>query len=479
MSKQQLFYKPNDGWAGDFIPFFHKGGFWLYYLHDFIDKGKHGKGTPWYLISTDDFCNFTEYGEVIPRGTVDKQDMYVFTGSVLEADGKFHIFYTGHNTTSEFQEQGKPRQGIMHAVSKDLIQWSKVSGEIMLSPGGIYERDDWRDPFVFWNEKAKEYWMLITARLAKYPSRRSGCIALYTSPDLKNWDLQDPFWRPNLYNTHECPDLFRMGDWWYLVYSAVSERLVTHYRMSKSLQGPWTAPENDTFDSRNYYAAKTASDGKRRYTFGWNARREEGKDSGSWQWGGSLVVHELVQNTDGSLGVKCPQVITGKFTKSVKLELTKVIGKCDFNGNKAKIDVLTSYGCVGAGSFSDCCRLEADLTFSEYTRGCGIVFCADDDYEEGYYARLEPGRNRLVFDSYRSSLAPVVELERPLELVAGQMVKMIIMLQDDSVVIYVNDEIALSARMYERSNKNWGVFVSEGKACFKLACKQAPDLAME
>jgi hypothetical protein len=68
-----------------------------------------------------------------------------------------------------------------------------------------------------------------------------------------------PFWSPGLYYTHECPDLFKMGDWWYLVYSTFTERSVTHYRMSRSLHGPWQAPENDTFDGRAYYATKSAA----------------------------------------------------------------------------------------------------------------------------------------------------------------------------------------------------------------------------
>ena len=41
--------------------------------------------------------------------------------------------------------------------------------------------------------------------------------------DLKSWEVREPFWTPGLYFTHECPDLFRMGDWWYLVFSKFSE----------------------------------------------------------------------------------------------------------------------------------------------------------------------------------------------------------------------------------------------------------------
>ena len=60
------------------------------------------------------------------------------------------------------------------------------------------------------------------------------------------------------------------------------------------------APENDTFDNRAFYAAKTASDGRRRFVFGWNPTRAESRDFQPWHWGGNLVVHEVVQEADGT-----------------------------------------------------------------------------------------------------------------------------------------------------------------------------------
>ena len=93
----RLFYKPKGAAAADFIPFHHDGKFRLFYLHDWRDPAKHGEGTPWYLIETDDFVRFEERGEVIARGAPDEPDLFIFTGSVIRALGRFHIFYTAHN----------------------------------------------------------------------------------------------------------------------------------------------------------------------------------------------------------------------------------------------------------------------------------------------------------------------------------------------------------------------------------------------
>ena len=84
--------------------------------------------------------------------------------------------------------------------------------------------------------------------------------------------------------------------------------------MSKTLEGPWLAPTNDSFDGRAYYAAKTFSDGEKRYIFGWNPTKEGNRDEGKWQWGGNLVVHEIIQQPDGSLSVKIPDTIDKKFS---------------------------------------------------------------------------------------------------------------------------------------------------------------------
>ncbi|MFC6648587.1 hypothetical protein [Paenibacillus rhizoplanae] len=89
MSK--LFYKPEDGWLADVIPFYEDGEFKLLYLKDWRDREGHGEGTPWFLLGTRDFIHYKEYGEVLPRGAVSEQDLYIYTGCVLKKDGLYHI----------------------------------------------------------------------------------------------------------------------------------------------------------------------------------------------------------------------------------------------------------------------------------------------------------------------------------------------------------------------------------------------------
>jgi beta-fructofuranosidase len=467
-NKRDFFYKPIDAWAADFIPLYDKGEFQLFYLLDWRDKEKHGEGTPWYRISTKDFVNFTEWGEMLPRGTEKDQDLYVFTGSAITANGQYHIFYTGHNP--HLRQQGKPEQGVMHAVSDDMLHWKKIPEHTFFAPADKYEPHDWRDAFVFWNEEKKEYNMLLAARLKQGIPRRRGLTALCASRDLSKWEVRDPFYAPDLYYTHECPDLFKMGDWWYLLFSEFTDLVRTRYRMSRALSGPWLIPERDDFDGHAFYAAKTASDGNRRFIFGWNPTRKDSKDNGTWDWGGNLVVHEINQEKNGELAVRVPQTVSNAFASSMKYSFVAGVGNFHANDGEVSIEASGTFGAALGGKMPGICKINTTIQFDKNTRECGLMLRCSDDLDKAYYIRLEPPNNRLVFDMWprnRAEVTRMVELDRPIELASGTPVSLQVFIEGNKGVVYMNNTIAMNFRAYDLSEGNWGVFASQGSATFK------------
>ena len=461
----KLFYKPDDGWAADFIPFFWQGEYHLFYLKDYRNREKHGEGTPWFHLGTRDMVNFTEYGEALPRGAMDEHDLYVFTGCALEADGLFHIFYTGHN--HHLTEKGKPLQVVLHATSSDLVTWTKDRDFIFKSDEKLHERDDWRDPFVFRNEEAGEWWMVLAARLREGPPQRRGCTALCASRDLVKWEIREPLWAPGLYYTHECPDMFRMGEWWYLLFSTFSSEMVTHYRMSRSLTGPWLSPPNDSFDTRAFYAAKTASDGDRRFIFGWNPSRDGETDTGGWQWGGNLVVHEIVQQRDGSLAVQVPPEVDAQFERVPAMDPQPHMGTWEFDGDKVLADAWDGFAWCSLNRVPAQYRLKLDATMAQGAHSCGVLLNADENLERYYQVRLEPARGRVVFDRCPRPGDQPFMLERPVAIKAGVPVEVEIFVEDSIVEAYVNGTVALSARGYNhRGGGLAGLFVNQGKVKF-------------
>ena len=459
-----IFYCPPTGVAADFIPFYWQGEYHVFCLRDYRNAEIHGEGTPWFHLSTRDFVNFTDHGEAIPRGAVGAQDQWIFTGSVFESAGVFHIFYTGHNHNLK----DRPIEGVMHATSSDLKTWTKDPDFFLRAPKE-YEPNDWRDPFIFQDARSGAFQMLLAARHTTGPSRNRGCTALLSSPDLKNWTVEAPFWSPSAYFTHECPDLFKMGDWNYLVFSEFSEGCLTRYRMSRTVDGPWRTPPGadggESFDGRAYYAAKTASDGHRRYAFGWLPTRHGEKDDGHFQWGGNLVVHEIIQQNDGVLTVRVPHEILASFSKDTPLTPTPKLGEWRTDG--------ASVSCSSAGRQSICllgampaeCLIETTLNVDSVSRA-GVLLRVDGNADKYYQLRIEPARQRVVIDRWPRPGDQPFMLERPVALRRGEPVNLKIIASGTCLVAYINDRVALSCRMYDHISGEWGVFAEDGDAQF-------------
>jgi beta-fructofuranosidase len=468
----KVFYIPSDGLVGDVIPFRHGGEFWLYYLLD-----RHaGEGTPWQLVRTRDFVSYDDAGTGLANGDAAADDFNAYTGSVVLADGVHHVFYTGQNPKIVDETTGVPLQVVMHAVSHDdMTTWVKQPQDTFAAPGDRYDRADWRDPFVFRPEPDGPWRMLLAARHLTGPDRRRGLIAQCTSWDLVTWEVVEPFWDPRLYVTHECPEVFRMGDWWYLVYSEFSERFTTRYRMSRSPLGPWQVPTtDDSLDGRAFYAAKTAAaeDG-RRFAIGWIPTKVGDTDDGAWEWAGAMAVHELVPRSDGTLDVRLPDTVRTSFTEAHPLTFAPVLGAWDRLG----ADVPDGHASAVAGPLPDTFLLTVDVEIGDATGAVGVVLRSSDDGDEGYAVRLEPRAGRLTFDRWPRAVTgdaqwqisgdvpQVLELERAADLAPGPH-RLEVLVDGSAFTAYLDGRVAMSGRMYDRRDGGLGLFVTEGRATF-------------
>ena len=468
---KNIFYKPKDGWVGDTIPFAHDGKFYIYYLHD-ERKGntqdEYGYRTSWNLLITEDGVNVKDCKVVLPVGEYDDADYACYTGSVIEGnDGNFHMFYTAQNNYNpKYHRDGKPLQYVAHAISTDLINWEKLPELTFGADERIYEPFDWRDPFVFYNEEEKCFDMLLAARLRGASEKNGGCVGLCRSYDLLHWEAKEPFYNPETYMTHECPDLFKLGNKWYLVYSTFSEKFVTHYRMSDKLSGPWTSPIEDTFDARAFYAAKTAQVGDKRMAFAWVPTKRGESDFGQYEWGGNFIAHEINQTTDNKLTVKPAEGLINMFNKEFVNEKLNKVEIENYEGEKSYV----------IDGMKDTCMIEAVIEFSEGVRSFGIGLRQDSALANGYYLRFEPFYNRIVADMWPRRIRGVnqwyvdgdkpfmVELERPFDYKSLKDNKVHIRVVADGSIIclYVNDITALTMRAYNLNRTNWGFFVKDG-----------------
>lgn len=465
-----MFYRSEGRSAcADVIPYYENGTYYLFYLRDLREPERMGEGCPWCLLTTKDFVHYLEHDEVLPRGPVGSQDRWVFTGSCIKANDEYYIFYTGHN--HHLAEQGKPTQKLLLAKSKDLLHWAKDPSFALEAPEWL-EMHDYRDPYVYYDEKDQIYRMLIMGRLkTEAPENTKGMTLMLTSSDLHNWDLhREPFYAPQAYYAHECPDLFKMGEWWYLVFSEFPDKCSTTYRMAKDPAGPWKTPKINTFDAHAFYAAKSASDGERRIMFGWNCTKEGARDDGTWQWGGNIIPHELVQDEDGTLYVRCPQEILDSYNVPATFNGGKQWNQVTALENGYSVGSNEGKSIVLLGDLPDKCLFETDFTVEDEIGDFGIMLRADELANQFYAIKFEPMYNRLALDRIPRKDPTVhfqADTERYCPIVPGQRNKLRVIIEESVLEVYVNDRVAMSARMYDYPKGKVGFYSHNTKAVFE------------
>jgi beta-fructofuranosidase len=459
-------FRPPGGYVGDLIPFERGGRMWLFYLLD--ERGDPPTGMPWALTSTDDFVNYTDHGVVLPSGGTDAADYNCYTGCVIDDGHQLHLFYTGHNPAC--RTTAGDIQVVCHATSDgDLTQWRKHPEHTFGAPTG-YLPEDWRDPYVYRVTPDEPWQLILAARHTEGPDRRRGVVARLTSTDLVTWHPTTPLWDPHRFITQECPEVFQWGDWWYLVYSEFSDAFQTRYRIARGPEGPWLAPGRDSVDGRARYASKSVARNGRRFFFGWIATREGDHDDGAWEWAGELAVLEATQETDGTLGFGLPPELAATFAQSEAVQLVPVDGAATDPGSGA----LDQYTAWLGPTLPDPCLVTATLDIESGNHKCGLLLRTDDTAEAGYELRLEPGRNRVVFDRWprgrtgpaqwqtRGDIPYAVELERPCPLPPGRHTVQVLI--DGSVCVAVVDHrVALTTRLYDHPSGRVGLFTCDGE----------------
>jgi beta-fructofuranosidase len=161
-----------------------------------------------------------------PPGAWD--DRAVWTGCVVQARGRWHMFYTGVSVEDDTVVQ---RAGL--ATSEDLIRWRKHPKNPLIEADPRYyeQRDEgavggermWRDPWVFRHPQTGEYHALITARTIKGPADGRGVIGHARSSDLVRWETLPPLTEPGDFYALEVPQLTKLGDRYYLLFSTWAE----------------------------------------------------------------------------------------------------------------------------------------------------------------------------------------------------------------------------------------------------------------
>ena len=461
-----LYPGPEGGYVGDVMPFVTTDGtLELYYL---FDSSHNGQGYhPIYKYSTSDLHGFEDHGMMLNYGQGADPDPALGTGSVMQDKfGVYHLFYTGHNDTGN---NGKGKECVMHATSTDRENWTKDPEPLFFAPEG-YSKDDFRDPEVFWVEDEHCYWLLIAAN----EETLNGVVLKYTSTDLVNWEFIGPIFAPQNEFMCECPDLFKIGDYWYLTYSW---DCVTYYAMSKSMYGPFVPPRDNILDGKGltegagfiFYAGKTAEKDGHIYLCAWIGQAGLSSDSGIYQWAGNVMYHEIVQYEDGTLGIKAPEAFDSYFTVDKPIDVAALSGDVEVSGNTISLSAEKgSHAVADLGTRPATMTLECDVTMEE--DGC-VGFAFGKGGETGTWSALclDASKDVLHFEGCPLSELGVMDVGAitrfDFDRNSTHHVKLVC--ENEIVVLYVDDLKALGSRITNSTNgAHIGVFANGCEAKF-------------
>ncbi len=453
-----LFFRPDNGGTGDVTPIYHDGQFYLFFLHSTNFK--------WCFVTTTDFVNYSDVTVLRDFGG---------TGDVLYVDGQWHLF-------ASKVEDGE--EVIHHYVGKEITALRDTYKNIR-SDGEYFAANAWRDPRIWYDETIGKYRMIVTTNVMDSDGvARNGGLATLTSEDLYTWIIEEPYFANGYYSgSCECPDHFKIGDWYYLVYSDCSYGKRTYYAKSRNPNGPWEIVDNDTFDSLFFYAAKTVSNGTDRYIIGWAGDRSgfqlplnaDGtmvdKDFATIQYAGNMVIHKLRQLENGDLAVEPVQQVLDSFKSQVPNKFQPLSGAWTTGADSAKVEAQNSFATLLMQELPS--RFTLSFKLKTDAKQAGIGLSVNGAFaDRGYYFSFDRQYHRIKqVSGILSSIAGYyfpwdTELERPLTFEAGKVYDVTVVCDGQIAVIYVDNEIALTTRMVSSSGMSLGLFCYAGSAEF-------------
>lgn len=252
-------------WLNDPIPFYWDDTYHLFFQYS---DDRDWKIRQWQHAVSQDLINWEIIEPaLLPEQSYDK--MGCWTGSIVEKDQLFYLFYTGVS----------PQVQCL-ATSRDLIHWKKQGVIIEKPPEGfdhLWDDPDhlrpkicWRDPCV-WFEDGQ--WLMI---IGSEDINKGGAALLYASDNLRDWRYLHPFYtgdREQIGYMFECPDYFTLDGHDILLSCCCDHQGVNweaYWYLGQKRNQKFIQSKQALLDRDAFYAPKTTRDKKgRRLLWGW------------------------------------------------------------------------------------------------------------------------------------------------------------------------------------------------------------------
>ena len=427
-------------YVGDTMPYYEDGTYYIYYLKDGGDSYNHSV----YLATTSDFLSYKEFPEpVLEASRNGGQDSWIGTGSLVKFNNKYLFFYTGHadSSVSGYKEK------IMIAEGDTPFSFTKKEGWCITPPSELNQKNDFRDPQAYYDEKNNKIILTVTAsknnaaRILKYSLspdlteiNYEGII--FTDPSYKFWNL-------------ECSDTFKIGNKYYLTYSAQDDTL--WYAVSDTAYGPYSNAKR--LEGKLFYAAKHVDDGENYYMVGWLRRSESPSSTQEVSaWAGNLAVQKILQKENGELLLAPVEKIVQQFTHKQKLlgKKNTTLGAGALYSYQPMFDCYESFCLTGKFKFS------ADGSF-------GLSFDYNGRQNKNKMISISPSENKiqLLFNEGSTLIS-----ETEVQLQKDREYSFTYIQEGSAGIFYIDGEAALCVRLYGVCGNKISLFAENNNVVF-------------
>lgn len=452
----RLHYKPSAGWFGDAHPVFFKGEWLVYYIEVPDEPFRRGlDGMESALVVSRDLIHWEKRNIIASRPL---RPLEITTDQ--EHRGKLFSLYGGSPL------------GIDLAISEDGILWNPVpANPVMPFPperGKLIQR--FTDPHTFYNPAEGLYYATLTVNMIGRPEEVAGLLYGATSEDMFTWSKPKPIYDPGNLPDPECPDLFNLGGYFYLLagWSPGGRVGQAFYRIADHPGGPWRIPPIDSLDSTEFKVPNSATDGNRRLLFGWVPTYVQRRDYERGEWAGHMAFpREFAVGEKGILYLKAPEELKELRNESIPVEPLQLIhGKAVVSKEGIQNQPGEDYVEILLPGESTYYELEATFTLGADCPAAGMIIHAGEGVFAGYEVVIDVARQVLLLRTRHELHRHLAFTE--ISLSSGETAHLRMIVDGDIVEAFLNDRYSLVGRIHRMpAHPRTGFFVHRGEATIR------------
>lgn len=167
-------------------PFYYKGKYHVFYQHN--PSGPYWSQIRWAHIVSDDMVHWRYVKDaVVPTAGICPEGVWT-GGACIGPDGTPWLAITAGTNASSWSGQNVAFAHAADPDDPDLTDWIVEDKVVITQPGDDSqgERDQFRDPFVWYDDEVDTYYMLVSTSVPG----AGGSANVYTSTDMREWEYQ-------------------------------------------------------------------------------------------------------------------------------------------------------------------------------------------------------------------------------------------------------------------------------------------------